>query len=109
MAEKVFSLADLLIVKMGDPYNGSLEKFLNDWSKVCDALSPQPEESVKEYLFYEAVRRHTVLKTSIEHYERIEDEVPKHKDRCFDYLIQTVRRKVEKTDKIRSVKLVPSK
>ena len=34
MAEKVFSLADLLIVKMGDPHKGSLEKSLNDWNKV---------------------------------------------------------------------------
>ena len=73
---------------------------------MCDAINPHPQEDVKEYLFYEAIKLHKDIKTSIEHYERIEGEEPKHADRSFEYLLQTIKRKVEKDrmDKVRDAR-----
>ena len=98
-AEKVFRQADLMKLKMADPANGNLEKFINDWDKVRGGMAADVSDDIAEYLFYEAIRRHKKLEVEIKHYERVEDEDPPHADRCCAYLYQSVMKLIRRERK----------
>ena len=100
-AERIYTINDLREVKLDDPKNGNLEKFQNDWDFVLSCLIRDVDDADKEFIYYEAIKKHTKIATEISHYQRIEDERPPHKDRCFDYLYKTVNRLLSREQKER--------
>ena len=95
-AARTCSIADLQKVKLTDRKNGDLEKLQNDWSYVMDNLVKDVDPDTKEYIFYEIVKEHTLIAVEVAHYDRIEDENPPHKDRCFTYLWDSVTRAIRR-------------
>ena len=97
--EQVYRITDLQKVVMKDSKNGDLEKFINDWDWVWNNVMEDVPQSLAEQIFYEAIKSRVAIQTEIKYDERIDDEVPRNKDRCFDYLYTACQRYIARERK----------
>ena len=87
----VMDIKDFMSVKLRGDH--ALEPFMNSWDMVLAGMQDVPAESILEPLFLEQIRVAPGLREEIAHYDRARKGTP---DRTYSYLLESVRRYLER-------------